>query len=361
MKVLVLAQVPPPVHGQSVMVSAMIRDLPSLGIEVRHVPLALSRSHGEIGRWQPRKALAAIRAGLAARRAARAEAFDALYYVPAPGKRGALWRDLVVLGFARPALPRLVLHWHAPGLGAWIDANATSWERAGAQRRLGGADLSLVLSPDLASDAGMFHPLRTEVVANGIPDPGESAPRTTGSPVEVLFLGTGSRAKGLLDTAEAVAELQHRRPGAFRLTFAGGFATRADELDFKRWEQASGGAIRRAGFVDGAEKHALLSQTDVFCFPTHYAHEGQPLALIDAMAHDVRIVTTRWRAIPGMVPAENVWFVEPGRPSSLASALENAAGAVSPGGALRRHYLAHFTVERHLAALRDALLLLGPR
>lgn len=361
MKILVLAQVPPPVHGQSTMVSAMVRGLPSLGIEVRHIPLALSRSHGEIGQWRPGKALAAVRAGLAARRAARAEAFDALYYVPAPGKRGALWRDLVVLGLARPALPRLVLHWHAPGLGAWIEANGASWERAAARRRLGGAHLSLVLSSELASDAGTFHPLRTEVVANGIPDPGESAPRPLGSPIEVLFLGTGSRSKGLLDTAEAVAELQRRRPGEFRLTFAGGFATRADETEFNRWELASAGAIRRAGFVDGAEKHALLSQSDVFCFPSRYAHEGQPLVLMEAMAHDLRIVTTRWRAIPGMVPEGNAWFVEPGRPSSLAAALETAAGAASPAGAVRRHYLARFTEKRHLASLRDALLLLGLR
>jgi glycosyltransferase involved in cell wall biosynthesis len=360
MKILVVAQVPPPVHGQSAMVSAMVRGLPFLGIDVRHVPLQLSRSQDEIGRWRPRKALAAIRAGLAARRAARAEAFDLLYYVPAPGKRGALWRDLVVLGLARPALPRLVLHWHAPGLGEWI-RGAAPWECSRAQRLLGGADLSLVLSPELSSDAGVFRPLRTEVVSNGIPDPGESLARSTGSPIEVLFLGTGSRAKGLLDAAEAVALLHKRRPGAFRLTFAGGFATRGDEADFSRLEKASEGAIRRAGFVDEAQKHALLSRSDLFCFPTHYPHEGQPLALIEAMAHDVRIVTTRWRAIPGMVPAQNVWFVEPVQPSSLASALETAAAAPAPGGALRRHYLARFTEERHLGALRDALLLLAPR
>jgi glycosyltransferase involved in cell wall biosynthesis len=360
MKILVLAQAPPPVHGQSVMVSSMVKGLPSLGVDVRHVPLSLSRSHDEIGLWRPRKALAAVRAGLAARRAARAEAFDALYYVPAPGKRGALWRDLVVLGLARRATPRLVLHWHAPGLGAWIGAKGLSWERARAQRVLGGADLSLVLSPDLASDAQAFRPLRTEVVSNGIPDPGEPAPRPMGSPVEVLFLGTGSRTKGLHDAAEAIAQLQHRRPGAFRLTFAGDFASPADELEFNRWARASEGAIRRAGFVNEAQKHALLSNSDVFCFPTHYPHEGQPLALLEAMAHDVRIVTTRWRAIPGMLPAENVWFVEPGQPSLLASALESAAGAAAPGGALRRHFLTCFTEKHHLAALRDALLLLGP-
>jgi glycosyltransferase involved in cell wall biosynthesis len=356
MKILVLAQTPPPVHGQSLMVRAMVDGLPARGIEVRHVPIALSRTHGEIGSWQARKVFAALRAGFAARRIARGGKFDALYYVPAPGKRGALWRDLIVLGLARPAVPRLVLHWHAPGLGEWATTAATAWELRRSRRALGAADLSLVLSPNLAADAGVFNPVRTRVVSNGIPDPGDPATRAAASPFEVLFVGLGSREKGLIDTAEAIAQLQKRRPNEFRLTFAGSFATALEEAQFDRWAMASGGAVRRVGFADDAQKHALLSRADLFCLPTYYPQEGQPLALIEAMAHDVRIVTTRWRAIPETLPTENVWYVEPAEPLGLAAAIEAAAAAPAPAGAVRRHYLAHFTLERHLASLTTALL-----
>src|SRR6185503_2192565 len=104
-----------------------------------------------------------------------------------------------------------------------------------------------------------------------------------------------------------------------------------------------------------AQKRALFAAADVFCFPTAYAHEGQPLALVEALAHDVPIVTTRWRAIPGMLPAEHVWFVEHGCPAQIADALLAAQVAPRPNGALRRHYLAHFTPAAHLATLRAAL------
>ena len=358
MKILVLAQTPPPIHGQSLMVRAMIEGLPALGIRVRHVPMALSTSNNDVGRWRLRKVSSTIRAGFAARRIARAEDIETLYYVPAPGKSWAVWRDVMALRIARPAIPRLVLHWHGSGLGEWIPS-ASALLRRSAHRALGAADLSVVLAPELVADAAVFNPRRTEVVANGIPDPGEPTIHGPNAPTKVLFVGLGSREKGLIDTAEAIALLHKSRPNEFTLTFAGNFATKVDEVDFRRIAESSGSAIRYAGFAGEFQKHELLSGADIFCFPTYYPHEGQPLSLIEAMAHDVRIVTTRWRAIPGMLPSSNVTFVDPKQPTKLAAALESSANMPPPNGALRNHYLKSFTLGSHLEALRDALLRVG--
>lgn len=358
MKLLVLAQTPPPLHGQSLMVQTLVAGLPAHGIAVRHVPLALSRDHADIGRWRPGKVLTTLHAGLTARRIARREKFDALYYVPAPGRRGAFWRDLAVLALVRPACPRLVLHWHAVGLGAWLTQHATPAERRLARRWLGSADLALVLAPELAADAAVLASRRTVVVANGIADPGPS-PTPVGAataPCAVLFIGLGSREKGLRDTVEAVAQLHARDPGAWRLTFAGSFATEEDARHFNHHAATARGAFHQAGFVDDAQKRTLFADADIFCFPSSYPHEGQPLTLIEALAHDVKIVTTRWRAIPGMLPASSVWFTPAGQPATLAATLATARAAPPPDGALRRHFLVHFMREHHLTALHRALL-----
>jgi glycosyltransferase involved in cell wall biosynthesis len=359
MKILVLAQTPPPLHGQSQMVETLVSGLPEKGIEVRHVQLRLSRSHADIGRWRMGKIFTAALAALTARRVARREDCDALYYVPAPAKRGALYRDVVVMGICRDRRRKLVLHWHAPGLGAWLAGRATPPERTLALRALGGADLSIVLAPELESDAMALAPRRTAVVANGIPDPGPAAHRAAQGPREVLFLGLGSWEKGLHDAVEAVSILNARRPGSFRLTFAGSLGGERERRYFIQRSMDLGSALRHAGFANEAQKRELFSGADVFCLPTVYPNEGQPLALIEALAYDLPIVTTRWRAIPGMLPAENVWFVEPGRPSGLATALEEAAAAPRPAGAMRRHFLAHYTRERHLDSMKAALLSLG--
>lgn len=360
MKLLVLAQTPPPVHGQSLMVRALVDGLPTAGIEVRHVEMRLSHSSEDIGQWRIGKILEVARAAAAARRIARREACDALYYVPAPAKRGALYRDILAMAICRDRRRSLVLHWHAPGLGAWLATRATALERKLALRALGGADLALILGPELLRDAAAFNPRRVAVLPNGLVDPGPPLPRSQGTPCELLFLGLGSREKGLHDLVDAVALLDARRPGAFRLTFAGGFPSSGEQRDFEDRARRLGDAVRCVGFADEGQKRLLLAASDIFCLPTSYSNEGQPLALIEALAYDLRIVTTRWRAIPGMMPEQGVWYVEPGRPPELAASIESAAAAPSPAGAMRRHYLERFTLGRHLDTLRSALLLLRP-
>ncbi|MEX2045419.1 MAG: hypothetical protein WD941_08715, partial [Opitutus sp.] len=98
MKLLIFAHTPPPYHGQSVMVKALIDGLHSDSeIEVLHVDARLSRNTSDIGRWQFGKLMLLANACLRAwlHRARHGPAV--LYYVPAPGKRIALCRDFLVM------------------------------------------------------------------------------------------------------------------------------------------------------------------------------------------------------------------------------------------------------------------------
>jgi glycosyltransferase involved in cell wall biosynthesis len=360
MKLLVFAHTPPPLHGQSLMVQTLVEGLRNdPGIELRHVNARLSRNGTDIGAWRPGKFLALLGACLQALHLRVRHGPMDFYYVPAPGKRSALYRDWLVLLLCRPCFPRLVLHWHAVGLGAWLAEHATPPERWLTRALLGRADLSLVLAPELAADAETLAPRQLAVVPNGLADPGGPIPRpgrNPGAPHEILFLGLGSRTKGLFDTLDAVGQIDRRAPGRVHLTVAGGFGSKADEQAFHAAVAGQrAGLVQYAGAVDETCKRDLFSRADAFCFPTSYPHEGQPLTLIEALAHDVPIVTTRWRAIPGMLPREHVWLVEPGQPDQIAAALEAAVLAGSPQGALRRHYLACFTREQHLRMLKSAL------
>lgn len=354
MRILVLAQTPPPTHGQSLMVGALVAGLPRHGIEVVHVQMRLSREHKDIGRVRLGKVFSTVRAALRARRLLRTEKFDALYYVPAPAKRAAIYRDILAMALCRTARTKLVLHWHALGLGAWFREPPFSWEKQLAMGALGGADLSIVLSQDLVGDAEAFAPKRTAVVANGIPEPEPPPPGGDGHPFNIVFIGLGTREKGLFDLAEAVSILNQKQ-ARFRLTAAGGFGSDEDEREFRRLAAPQEGRVRHVGFADDKMKRELLSDADVFCLPTQYPHEGQPLTLIEAMAYDLRIVTTRWRGIPGMLPKENVWYTKPARPEILADAIRQAAEAPPPNGTMRSHFESRFTIERHLENLAGAL------
>jgi glycosyltransferase involved in cell wall biosynthesis len=358
MKLIVLAQTPPPVHGQSLMVDTLVKGLPAFGIEIHHVNLGLSRDAADIGRWRWGKLGSLLAACWRVYRIRRRLGPVALYYVPAPAKRGALLRDWIAMLLCRPLNGQLVLHWHAVGLGRWLDTHANFPERALSKLLLGRADLSLVLDNSLADDPLNLDAKNTLILPNGIPDPGEPPPRETRNPwapCKVLYLGLCSEEKGLFELIEAIAIAHARQPGSFHLTVAGSFASAAEEQKFREVSAQLGSSVQYVGFVGDQSRHALLRQADVFCFPTHYPHEGQPLVLMEALAHDLPIVTTRWRAIPCMLPSAHTWLVEPGRPTLLADALKDARSSPRPGGASRRFFLERYTSEIHLASLAAAL------
>ena len=358
MKLLVLAQTPPPLHGQSRAIQSLLDALRSdPRFTVSHVNLPLSRDLADIGRWRPGKFVGVLRACFQVWMLTLRTGRHTLYYVPAPAKRGALYRDWLIMLLCRPLCPALVLHWHAVGLGTWLRSQATAPERWLTRRLLGRADLSIVVADAVRAEAAELSPRRCLVVPNGVPDPAPPGPRVRrpGAPLEVLFVGAGSREKGLCDALEGVA-LANREGTPCRLTAIGAFVSPAEEQAFHALAHPLGAMVRHLGFVTDEEVHRQFAAADVFCFPSYYPHEGQPAVLLEALAHDLAIITTRWRGIPEGLPAELVGFVEPRHPDQIAQQLRRLAQAPPPPGARRAHYLAHFTRDRHLAALKDALL-----
>jgi len=360
MKLLVLAQTPPPLHGQSVMVQTLVEGLPSHGIEVYHINLSLSRDAADIGRWRFGKLAAVVDACLHTIVARFTQGCDTLYYVPAPAKRGALYRDWVIMLLCRPFFKKLVLHWHAAGLSDWLATRANYFERRCTHWLLGHADLALVLSANLRADAEALSPKNIAVVPNGVSDPapGERSAQS-GHPFQVLFIGLCSEEKGLFATAEAVLAANRAMPAAaakpkFTLIAAGTFPDSATSARFHALCAQHPDCLRYVGLVHSTEKAHWLRTSHCLCLPTYYQAEGQPLVLLEALAYDLPIIATRWSAIPDMLPAAAI-LVEPGDANELLAAINRLAEKSPPPGVLRQHYLAHYTTDRHLQRLAKVL------
>ncbi len=373
MKLLVFAHIPPPLHGQSQMVAYLVdgfRSDPSLGVEVVHVDARLSDNLADVGSARGGKLGRLLRYCFAALRARFRDGATILYYIPSPPKRASLYRDWIVLLLLRPWFGKLILHWHAVGLGAWLREHGRGWERWISHRLLDGADLAVVLSGFNEADAREFFPRRVERVANGVPDPcprfaAELAPlrraqrevRVGGGGVRVLFLAHCTRDKGLFDALEAVV-LANRTEGRirFRIRVAGTFVTAEEERAYReRVAQPDlAGVVEHAGFVTGAAKERELLGADVFLFPSYFANEGQPLNLIEAMAYGLPVVTTRWRGIPEMMPENYAGLVEPRDPEAAARALLRVA-MEEDGLQFRERYERNHSLRAHLVALAQAL------
>jgi glycosyltransferase involved in cell wall biosynthesis len=135
---------------------------------------------------------------------------------------------------------------------------------------------------------------------------------------------------------------------------AGSFPDFATGLRYEELCQQHPAALRYAGPVQGAEKTALFRTSHALCLPTRYPAEGQPLVLLEALAHDLPVIASRWRAIPDTLPPEST-LVEPDDADALTAAVRALAHTPPPAGKLRRHFLAHYTTTAHLSALHAAL------
>jgi glycosyltransferase involved in cell wall biosynthesis len=68
----------------------------------------------------------------------------------------------------------------------------------------------------------------------------------------------------------------------------------------------------------------LFPAFDVYCLSSRT--EGTPMALFEAMAAGVPVVTTRVGGIPDVVSEQEAWLVPPDEPAALAAALDQALG-----------------------------------
>jgi glycosyltransferase involved in cell wall biosynthesis len=191
----------------------------------------------------------------------------------------------------------------------------------------------------------------------------EDKQHTGGSPnvVRVLFMALCTRGKGVFDAISGVALARHRlaeqkRDVSLRLQIAGTFVEAQDKAEFDRLMAQPEYAefIEYAGFVSGERKERLFKQADLFCFPTYYENENQPVNLIEAMAFGLPILTTRWRSIPEWFPANYSGLVDIRSPEQVANVMLTLL-ASEPGDGLRENFLRNFTVEQYLNGMAEAL------
>ena len=389
-RVLILAQTPPPTHGQSVMVghlvtAALERD-PAHFI---HVNLRLSRDEQDVGSLRPAKLILLAWCAVKALAACTLRGAKDVYYVPAPGKRGPVIRDVLLLSLLKPFTRRLVLHWHSVGLGEYLERHPEDWWGRRLSHLLQGHALSLCLSESASKDVLGFHPQRVGIVPNGIPDPCPDFPSlltarrerlalrqkalletsAPPAPVHLLYLGLCTRSKGIfeaLSTSAALAlSLNQGHPACpVALTVAGPFPSENEKSEFAAAIESTLQSlpspiralltIHQPGFTGPEDKRKLLEAADLFIFPTRYENEGLPLTLLESLAFGLPILTTRWRAIPEALPGNYPYLADYRNIENMAQLAKEALRSES-FPMLREWFLQRFTLPAHLKAMFQQL------
>lgn len=144
------------------------------------------------------------------------------------------------------------------------------------------------------------------------------------NPLRILFLSNLLPGKGHDELIRAYLALDERTRAAVELDLAGGFESERHKNAFLR-KVAGVNGIRYHGTVAGEQKRSLLDRAHVFCLPTYYPYEGQPISMLEAYASGCAVITTNHSGIRDVFrPEVNGLEVAQRSVADLRAALERA-------------------------------------
>ena len=133
---------------------------------------------------------------------------------------------------------------------------------------------------------------------------------------QVLFLGMLTQAKGIDDFPEVVRRVLEAVPDA-SFVFAGEGDVDAVTAKLSEKERAR---TAFPGWIRGKEKEQLLRESAVLFFPSRM--EAFPMAVLEAMAHALPVVSCAVGGIPELVAKEqNGYLFAPGDTKAMADAI----------------------------------------
>lgn len=196
-------------------------------------------------------------------------------------------------------------------------------------RRMGGV---IVLGARLANMYQSFlPPARIAEVANFAPDDlfvedvQIDANFTDTGPLRVLFLSNLLPGKGHDDLLVALGMLTPEERAALTVDFAGGFEDAQAKANFLALTATFPNTVVYRGVVGGETKCDLLRRAHLFCLPTYYPYEGQPISILEAYAAGTAVLTTDHSGIFDVfTPEVNGFAVEKQAPVAIAAALRRA-------------------------------------
>jgi glycosyltransferase involved in cell wall biosynthesis len=322
--VLFIGPLPGPVTGQSVACQAFFDELSRA-----HRVVLVDLSKGTFRQGVSSTSRIAEVAGILRRVWRGRRSADVIYLTVSESYAGNL-KDVLIYAICYRQLSRMVIHLHGgAGMRRLMLGGNALVRRVNAffLRRLGGV---VVLGPThVPIYRGIVPDDRIHVVPNFADDslfttPDCVAAKFERRPLRLLFLSNLLPGKGHEELVEAFFALDADTRAAIEIDFAGGFET--DEQQARFLAGIAGVEnIRYHGTVIGERKRELFDRAHVFCLPTYYPYEGQPISILEAYAAGCAVISTDHSGIPDVFRGDvNGFLVSPRSVPELARAIARA-------------------------------------
>ena len=208
-------------------------------------------------------------------------------------------------------------------------------------------------------------PARVRAVLPGTEPARPAMGPATGEAPRLLCVGAVVPRKGQVVMVRALARLRHIRWSCVCVGSLDRAPAYASTVRALAAEEELDDRVEFTGECGQPALDDLYHSASLFVLPSH--HEGYGMALAEALAHGLPIVSTTGGAVPHTVPAAAAILVTPGDEAALADALGHLLAG--PAGASRRdrmasaartHALSLPTWDRAARAFARAILELSP-
>lgn len=140
--------------------------------------------------------------------------------------------------------------------------------------------------------------------------------------LNILFLSNLIPGKGYIELVNAYKSLNNDIKNNIQITFAGNFVKQYDKNVFEESIHEYDNLVY-FGLADAHQKKLLLNNSNVFCLPTYYEYEGQPISILEAYAAGCAVITTNHAGIGDIFSNKiNGIYVDKRSVISLANAIK---------------------------------------
>lgn len=262
----------------------------------------------------------------------------------------SFYRKSIFVVLARRTPTRMILHCHGPHFDVFYQKRSNRGKRY-IRFILNSADQLLVVADFwrcFFENLSLTVPVLT--LYNSVALPHDLA-RDSGEQGIVLSLGRLGQRKGTYDILRAIPGVLEVCPNAeFWLGGDGEVEQVASLLATESW----GKHARLLGWVRDEEKHTSLKEASIFLLPSY--HEGLPVAILEAMAYGLPVISTAVGGIPeAVVDGETGFLIQPGDIKAIVDTttrlLNSREMREQMGISARRRIEKHFEVDAVMGKL----------
>ncbi|MCL4408168.1 MAG: glycosyltransferase family 4 protein [Thermotogae bacterium] len=333
MKILMIGSFPPPIHGMSLANKVLLGNL-----KKEHSVFFLNtNTQKDLGNLNQQGKMSLKKVFTSAFQIFKgifkilfSKRFDIVYITPAQSVNGYI-KYIPFMWVAKLKKIPYVIHIHGGYFRTMYD-QTNGWRRRLVDNSLNNLSGAIALGNSLKyMFKGLIPEKKIFVCENGIEDETFATKAEIDRKIEkfkedntirIVYLSNLMREKGILDLMKAVNTLKDKGKNV-HLDVAGAIEPEI-KTDVERYFKEFPNEITYHGIISGSPKKSLLLDNYIFCLPTYYHNEGQPISILEAMACGCAIVTTDHGGIKDIAKKEFSVFVEKQNSDSIAQGIVDA-------------------------------------